>query len=150
MLALRGKLTHPRTTRSCLRRRSSSLLLSVVISAICNLRIHLLCVSNHDPRVARQTSIRQSLIRSQRTVADKQTRLIWKPPKTEFCSARNSWEIISECRFGTFEQSGVEWDEPISQILNFMKKWSKILANPKMSFLIPEKMRKKFLSRNRV
>ena len=64
------------------------------------------------------------------TVADNQTRQIWKAPKTEFCSARKGWEIISDCRFVTFEQRGVERYEPISLIRDFLKKMPKNLADP--------------------
>ena len=80
------------------------------------------------------------------TVADKQSQPIWKAPIIEFCSAQHLSEINSECRFGTFERSGVERYEPIYRYLNFCEKWPKILANTEMSFLIHEKMRKKFLS----
>ena len=64
------------------------------------------------------------------TVADNQTRQISKAPKTEFCSARKVWEIISDCRFVTFEQRGVERYEPISLIRDFLKKMPKNLADP--------------------
>ena len=67
---------------------------------------------------------------AQTTVADNQTRQIWKAPKTEFCSARKVWEIISDCRFVTFEQRGVERYEPISLIRDFLKKMPKNLADP--------------------